>query len=61
MSEFSLALVIAIDCIFTFGLVAHRILVSVVEQKFAESELSILKTRSEVLEAQKRYESWSQK
>lgn len=53
MSAFSQALAIAIASIFGFGLVAHRVLISVVEQKFAKLELSILKTRSEVLESQK--------
>lgn len=53
MSEFSLALAIVIACIFGFGLVAHKVLDSVVEQKFADLELSLLKSRSENLETQK--------
>ena len=52
MSAFSQALAIAIACIFSFGLVAHKVLSSLVEQKFSELELSILKTRSEVIETQ---------
>ena len=53
MSEFSQALAIAIACIFSFGLVAHRVLSAIVEQKFSDLELLVLKTRSEVLESQK--------
>lgn len=50
MNEFSQALAIAIACILSFGLVAHRVLSSIVEQKFAELELSVLKSRREILE-----------
>lgn len=52
MSAFSQALAIAIACILSFGLVAHRVLSALVEQKFSELELSLLKSRSENLETQ---------
>lgn len=53
MSNFSQALAIAIGCLLGFGLVAHKVISAIVEKEFAKLELHILKTRSEVLEAQK--------
>lgn len=50
MNEFSQALAIAIGCLLGFGLVAHKVISAIVEQKFAELELSVLKSMSEILE-----------